>query len=265
MNSERRRGMIIERVVRDGYASVLELAEELEVSPVTVHRDLEALAKDRVLKRVRGGARSFRAQPHEIRTEYALREAQNRDLKWEIANFAIETISERSVIFLDGSTTCASVFAALNQRPLRQLTIVTNSLAIAMAPHNSETRILLTPGDVDQSLRATVGSWAVDFLDEINIDLAFISGAAISSIGGLMTTQKSIADMSRALISKADRTVALVDSTKFGTQALISCAEAAEVHLLLSDSYLSDHHYDEYQKRGWKIRLAPRLEDSVVA
>ena len=261
MNSEHRRGRILERVERDGFASVVDLAEELSVSPVTVHRDLEALAKNKVIRRVRGGARSFNLRPHEIRTEYVFREAQNRDLKWELGMFAVKFIPDRSVIFLDGSTTCASLFNAINKVTPRQLTIVTNSLAISMTPHDPSIGIVLTPGDVDQSLRATVGSWALEFLNGINIDLAFISGAALSPGSGLMTTQKSIADMGRAAIARADRTVAMVDSSKFDSQALLSFARADEIDLLLSDSYLLDERAVEYRNAGWNLERAPRLED----
>ena len=261
MNSESRRGRILERVERDGFASVVDLAEEFSVSPVTVHRDLEALSKRRAIRRVRGGARSFNLRPHEILTEYVFREAQNRDLKRELGMYAVELIPDRAVIFLDGSTTCASLFKAINNAPPRQLTIVTNSIAMASSSYNPNIGILLTPGDVDQSLRATVGSWALEFLSGINIDLAFISGAALSAANGLMTTQKAIADMGRAVIARADRTIALVDSSKFDSQALLSFADAGEIELLVSDSCLLDDRATEYRNAGWNIELSTRLEE----
>jgi DeoR family fructose operon transcriptional repressor len=120
--------------------------------------------------------------------------------------------------------------------------------------------MVLTPGDVDQSLRATVGSWAQEFLEGIHIDLAFISGAALSLGSGLMTTQRSIADMGRAAISRADQTFALVDSSKFDSQALLAFAEAGEVNLLLTDSFLPDDRVIEYRKEGWNLERSPRLE-----
>lgn len=261
MNSENRRGRILERVEREGFDTVLDLAEELAVSPVTVHRDLEALAERRAIRRVRGGARSFNLRPHEIRTEYVFREAQNRDLKWELGMYAVKLIPDRSVIFLDGSTTCASLFNAINKAPPRQLTIVTNSIAMASSPYDRSIGIVLTPGDVDQSLRATVGSWALEFLHGINIDLAFISGAALSSTSGLMTTQKAIADMGRAAINRADRTIALVDSSKFDSQALLSFADSGEIELLLSDSCLMDDRATEYRNAGWNLELSTPVED----
>jgi len=261
MNREHRRSKILELVEQDGFATVLDLAEKLAVSSVTVHRDLEALAESRAIRRVRGGARSFNLRPNEIRTEYVFREAQNRDLKWEIARFAVKLIPDRSVIFLDGSTSCGSLFKAINQAPPRLLTIVTNSIAMAASPYDRSIGIVLTPGDVDQSLRATVGSWAMEFLNGINIDVAFISGAALTPTSGLMTTQKAIADMGRAAISRADRTIALVDSSKFDSQALLPFANSREIELLLSDSSLSDSRVTEYRNAGWSLERATRLED----
>jgi DeoR/GlpR family transcriptional regulator of sugar metabolism len=264
MSNEQRRAKIVECIERDGFATVVGLAKEFAVSPVTVHRDLGALAQRGAIRRIRGGGSSFNLRPHEIRTEYVLREAQNRDLKLELGMFAVKLIPDRSVIFLDGSTTCVSLFKAINTAPPRQLTIVTNSLTVASSSYDRSIGIVLTPGDVDQSLRATIGSWTPEFLQGINIDIAFISGAALSLRSGLMTTQAAIADVGLAAINRAGRSVAVVDSSKFDSQALLPFADAGQIDLLLSDSSLPDDRATEYQNAGWTLERSTRLEGGEI-
>ena len=255
MPADFRRAQILERIQRDGGASVGELARDYGVSPITVHRDLDRLAQDGLVKRVRGGARPAAALPH-IETDWAKRLRQAIAAKEAIAARAAAFVADGSTIFVDSSTTCLALARYLGRRPLRALTLVTNSPAIALELHAESIHVVVTPGEVDQTLRMIGGRWASDFLGGLNVETAFISGAGITLEHGLTTTRRALADTLHAAQAVSSRTIALVDSSKFGQSFLLSIARAQDFDALVVDDALDAHTLAAYRAAGVNVVVA---------
>lgn len=249
-----RHAVILDSIRKSGYVRIGDLIEKLDVSPVTVHRDLDYLAKTNALKRVRGGARSFEHGAHEIKTDYVLREAQAPELKYQIAEFARAKIKNGSTIFLDASTTAFALALAIERNPPIGLTVVTNSNTIAFHLRSPKIRLIVVPGDIDQSMRAIAGTWTIKFLESMHFTISFISAAGISVSGGLTTSQKSLADIAETVLNRSDTSFALIDSTKFGTTALIPLAKQAKVTSIITDDSLPASEIEKFKKAGWLIR-----------
>lgn len=250
MDASRRRDSILEALQRDGYVRLSSLSEQLQVAPVTIHRDLDFLESEGALKRIRGGARSIGGGHRTIRTDYETREAQMQPEKASIALRAMEEIPDGSTIFLDSSTTVLELGKNLAREPGRGLTIVTNSPAVAfqiMAPH---IHIVVLPGELNQSLRAITGRWTAEFLEQVSISVAFVSAAGFTQEKGLMTTQRELAEVTRAAFARADHRVALVDSSKFGVSALVTMAAPAQVDLVITDEKLPRDVLQRYRAAG---------------
>ena len=175
-----RRARILERVSRDGGASLQELASEHAVSPVTVHRDLELLSGEGLLERVRGGARSLPDSRPRIETAWNARVREAAAEKDAIAVRARELVEDGSTIFVDASSTGLALARALELRPPTELTLVTNSPAIALGLTADSIHVIVPPGELNQHMRVLTGRWTVDFLHELNIAVAFISAAGIT-------------------------------------------------------------------------------------
>jgi DeoR/GlpR family transcriptional regulator of sugar metabolism len=248
--AELRRAQILERIRRAGGASVAELAREYGVSPITVHRDLERLAGEGLVERVHGGARSLQGDGPRIETDWTERLRLANAAKEEIAAHAVRWIEDGSTIFVDSSTSCLALARRLEQQPPTALILVTNSPAIALELHAESVHVIVTPGEVDQNLRMIGGRWAVDFLAELNFDVAFISGAGLSLDKGLTTTRRALADTLNAARAVSARTIGLVDSSKFGGRALLSIAQAQELDAIVVDGGLSQETFDEYEAAG---------------
>jgi len=248
-----RHAVILDTIRRSGYVRIGDLIEKLDVSPVTVHRDLDYLAKTNSLKRVRGGARSFEHGTHEIKTDYVLREAQAPALKYQIAEFARAKVENGTTIFLDASTTAFALALALERNPPIGLTVVTNSNTIAFHLRSPKIKLIVVPGEIDQSMRAIAGTWTIKFLESMHFTIAFISAAGISLTAGLTTSQKSLADISETVLNRSDTSFALLDSTKFGTTALIPLAKQAKVTSIITDDSLSASEIMKYREAGWPI------------
>jgi DeoR/GlpR family transcriptional regulator of sugar metabolism len=255
-----RRARILEHIQSVGGASLAELARDHAVSTITVHRDLEHLSREGLVERFHGGARAI-AGPRTDRIETAwdrrLREASGP--KDAIAAYARRMIDDGATIFLDASSTCFALAHRLQLEPPEELSIVTNSPAIALGIEDGPVRVILVPGEVDLRMRAIGDGWTVDFLRRISMDLAFISGAGLDLEHGLTTTRRQVSDTLQAASAAAARTVALVDASKFGRSSLVAVAAAAELDAVVADSGLAPEVADAYRRAGVTLELAPPL------
>src|SRR5699024_5083034 len=121
---ERRRERIISYITRHGSARVEQLAEHFDVSAMTIHRDLEALAADNLLERIRGGARSVSPSMSELAV--GQRRHLHRTTKEALCAAAARLIPEGAVVAIDDSTTLEALVEQLPERAPSAL--ITHSL-----------------------------------------------------------------------------------------------------------------------------------------
>jgi DeoR family fructose operon transcriptional repressor len=237
-------------VERDGYVRLQDLSEEYGVAPVTIHRDLGFLEAAGALERVHGGARSISGDHHIIQTDYANRRTHAIAEKNAIALRALEEIPDGSTLFLDSSTTVLALAKHLEKEPGRGLTVVTNSPAIAFQLMAPLIHVILLPGEVNQSLRAVTGRWTVEFIEDLSFSVAFVSGAGITPEKGIMTTQRELGEVTKAVFARAERRIALIDSSKFGVSALVAMAPKDQIDLVITDDGLEAGMLDAYRAGG---------------
>jgi DeoR/GlpR family transcriptional regulator of sugar metabolism len=250
-----RRARILERVSRDGGASLQELASEHAVSPVTVHRDLELLSGEGLIERVRGGARSLPDSRPRIETAWNARVREAAAEKDAIAVRARELVEDGSTIFVDASSTGLALARALELRPPTELTLVTNSPAIAFELMAEPIHVVVCPGELDQHMRMLAGRWTVEFIGDLNFDTAFVSAAGVTLDAGLTTSRRPLADVVNAARAAASSTVGLIDSTKFGRASLVTIAPAQEVDLIVSDGGLDESVAEQYRTEGVRLEI----------
>jgi DeoR/GlpR family transcriptional regulator of sugar metabolism len=253
-----RRAQILERIQRDGGVSVAELARDHSVSAITVHRDLEQLAREGLVERVHGGARAIRGTGMlpQIATAWTQRVEQASAAKAAIADHAAAMVSSGSTVFLDASSTALALARRLMEDPPNELTLVTNSPAIAYEVIAEPMHVVVAPGELDQHMRMLAGRWTVEFLHELNFDVAFVSCAGVTLDAGLTTSRRPLADVVNAARAAAGRTVGLIDATKFGRASLVSIAPAAELDLIVTDAGLDRSVAAEYRTAGVRLDIA---------
>ena len=254
-----RRAQILERIQRDGGVSVADLARDHAVSQVTVHRDLEQLARDGLVERVHGGAKALRGlgMPA-IATAWEQRVQQAGPAKAAIAAHAARMVPNGSTIFLDASSTALALARRLMEDPPYELTLVTNSPAIAHELVAETVHVVVCPGELDQHMRMLAGRWTVEFLHELNFDVAFVSAAGVTLDAGLTTSRRPLADVVVAAGAEAARTVGLIDASKFGRSSLLTIAGAQELDLIVTDGALPDAVAQEYRAAGVRLEIANR-------
>ena len=184
---------------------------------------------------------------------------QDRPIRWGIlatGRIAARFVEDGSTIFVDSSTTCLVLARYLERHPPRALTLVTNSPAIAVELHAQSIHVVVTPGEVDQTLRMIGGRWAAEFLAGLNMETAFVSAGGVTLENGLTTTRRALADTLNAASDSSTKTIGLIDSSKFGLSALLAIARPEELDALVVDDGLPRETIDSYEAAGVNLIVA---------
>ena len=217
------------------------------------------LRRAKILERVRGGARSLPdSRPTQIETAWNARVRESAHEKDAIALRARELVEDGSTIFLDASSTGLALARALELRPPTELTLVTNSPAIALGLTADTIHVIVPPGELNQHMRVLTGRWTIDFLRGLNIAVAFISAAGVTLEHGLTTSRSALADTLNAAAAAASTTVGLLDSGKFGRSSLLSIRPAQALDLLITDDGLDAVTAEEFRAAGVKLLITER-------
>ncbi|MFC8508761.1 DeoR/GlpR family DNA-binding transcription regulator [Streptomyces sp. NPDC057411] len=245
--AEQRRALILDEVRRRGGVRVNELTRRLNVSDMTVRRDLDALARQGVVAKVHGGAVPVvEASSHE--PGFEAKSALELGAKEEIARTAASMVQPGTAIALSGGTTTYALARHLLDVP--DLTVVTNSVRVAdvfyEAQHSGsggEARpgaatVVLT-GGVRTPSDALVGPVADQAIRSLHFDALFLGVHGVSVEAGLSTPNLAEAETNRRLVHAARRVVVVADHTKWGTVGLSSFATLEEVDTLVTDRGLS--------------------------
>ncbi|MBO0653767.1 DeoR/GlpR transcriptional regulator [Streptomyces triculaminicus] len=262
--AEQRRALILDEVRRRGGVRVNELTRRLNVSDMTVRRDLDALARQGVVEKVHGGAVPVaEATTHE--PGFEAKSALELSAKEDIARAAAEMAVRGSAIALAGGTTAYALAQRLVDVP--DLTIVTNSVRVAEVFHTAQRAAPGTParpgaatvvltGGVRTPSDTLVGPVADAAIRSLRFDVLFIGVHGISAEAGLSTPNLAEAETNRHFVRSARRVVALADHTKWGTVGLSSFATLDEVDALVTDAGLP---------ATARAEIAERLPELVVA
>lgn len=249
----RRREAIRTQVVRDGYARIDDLAEQLGVSLMTVHRDLDALEGQGWLSKIRGGAT---ANPSAL-VEAGVRERSNalRAEKQAIAAAAARLLGPGQTVFLDDSTTALELVPHLVRAA--PITVVTNFLpvlaAVADAP---QVEVVVLGGRYHRLQEACLGLHTSEAIHRLHADLLFMSTTAVYG-GSCYHRSESTVQVKRALMQCAAKTVLLVDHAKFGRPAphLLSPIDAFD--LVVTDPGTDPEELRLMREHGTEVQIAP--------
>jgi DeoR family transcriptional regulator, fructose operon transcriptional repressor len=255
MYAEERQQAIASLVIANGRASVTELAQAYDVTTETVRRDLAALDKAGVLRRVHGGAVPVRAL-HLVEAGVGEREATRAEHKDAIAAAATELLPQGgATVLLDAGTTTARIAAQLPTD--RELLVVTNSVPVAARLAGMPSVSLqLLGGRVRGVTQATVGEQTLRVLNTMRVDIAFIGTNGISVRHGLSTPDTDEAAVKRAMVSSANYVVAVADSSKVGLEDFVSFAPLSSVDTLVTDSEITDTDRAQFAEEGVEVVVA---------
>lgn len=261
--AEQRRAMILDEVRRRGGVRVNELTRRLNVSDMTVRRDLDALARQGVVEKVHGGAVPV-AEPSSHEPGFEAKAGLEQSAKEAIAKAAAALVPPGSAIALAGGTTAFALAHHLLEVP--DLTVVTNSVRVADVFHSGQPRggagrsdspaTVVITGGVRTPSETLVGPVADQAIQALHFDLLFLGVHGISVEAGLSTPNLAEAETNRHFVRSARRVVVIADHTKWGQVGLSSFASLEDVDTLVTDAGIPEVLREE---------ISEHLSDLIVA
>ncbi len=239
-----------------GRVVVKDMAARFNVSEVTIRKDLDALARRSLVRRIRGGAIALDSVDEGA---FSLRLRLERETKLSLAIAASTLVQDGDTLAIDSSTTC--YFFAQQILDRRNLVVLTNGMRTATLFMERSNAMVLMPGG---ALRRSSGSMVGQFADVLKgrgrIDRGFFGVKSLSSELGLLELSSEEADAKRYLASACDQTYALFSSTKVGQLGLHSFAAPSAVTALYTDDRISAEFVETWSNLPVEVHSIPPTE-----
>jgi DeoR family transcriptional regulator of aga operon len=233
--------------------AVSDLAQRFGVSSVTVRKDLDALERRSLLRRVRGGAVSLGASDE---GSFEARFTDSRDRKQAIARAAAEVVHDGDVIAIDSSTTAFYLAQEIVDR--RGLVVVTNGLRLAaLLMEQSSARVLVLGGVLRRSAGSLVGPIGDVLASRGRIGKGFFGLVGLSVVHGLMDISAEEAQTKQVMSAACDEVYGLFDSSKVNGFGLHGFAATDRITGLYTDDEAPATFVAEWASRGVAVHTAP--------
>jgi DeoR/GlpR family transcriptional regulator of sugar metabolism len=228
--SSDRQAVIVRELRARGRVTVTEIAGIAGCSEMTVRRDLDVLARDGVVRRVRGAAVSALIGEE---TPFPVRLRAASAAKQRIGQVAAGMLADGETVVIDSGTTALAVATALTER---RLTVLPLSLHAATAlAGRPGIRLVLPGGDLRPTELAFVGPLTEYALDQLRFDAVVLGCCGLSARDGLTGHDVAESAVKRAAIRAAGRVIAVADGTKWGTTAFSRICPTEQVDLAVTD------------------------------
>jgi DeoR/GlpR family transcriptional regulator of sugar metabolism len=258
-----RREAILRLLLERDNVTVKEITERFQVSTMTAHRDLDALAERGVLRKVRGGAT---AQPTSLyESALAFRLTEMREAKEKIARAAARSVEPGSTLILDDSTTGLAMVPHLAQIP--ELTIVTTFMSIVdevARMTDSSLNLIGVGGMYNPKYHAFGGPIAEQALRNLRVDQAFVA-CLVDIDRGVYHREPEQAALKRVILDIADETTLLADSSKFAKKGMHRVATLDAFDRTVVDDATDPAIVAALRSKGIDVQIAGPTAEGRVA
>ena len=256
-----RQSLIRDRVHSEGSVTVDQLVGLLGVSRMTVHRDLDVLEADAVLRKVRGGATALRSSLFE--SDFPFRLTSAVAAKNAIGRAAAKFVDGGQAVICDESTTTMAALRAIEAS--ESITVITNCFPMMQYVNEStKHRLIGLGGDYVTRYQAFLGIVCEQAITNVYADVLLASCSAVRGSSTYHQDQQIVA-VKRAMIKSAPTRLLLLDSSKVGVGALYHLGEIGDFTHLITDDGTPETLLDQARESGLEVVVAPVLESSAQA
>jgi DeoR/GlpR family transcriptional regulator of sugar metabolism len=249
-NTSDRHAQLIGLLKERDYCSVVDMSQLLNVSPMTIRRDLHMLHEKQIIEVTYGGARFIASKQFE--PDFDTRAHEHLAEKQAIGKLAVELfIEEGDVIGIDSGSTTLEIVRNLPNIPL---TIVTHSLAAAnVVAQNRRYSLIMLGGVLQHEANCLCGPQAIAALHTLYINKLFLSASGLLPSDGLSCNNLPDAEVKQALISSSRKTILCMDSSKVGRAYLARFATLNAIDTLITDNAISDESRQAIEQQQIQI------------
>lgn len=252
----KRHNYILQKLSAEHSVIVEDLTAELNVSALTIRRDLDDLAAQGKVERFFGGARilSYETQNSYSRLEPSpLPIDEYEEKKRMIAECAASMVKEGDTVLINSSTTAFYMFHLLSDM---NITIITNNANALHTVDDAKYELIFTGGGINTFKHSMVGPIALGALKNIRANKCFVGVSGISKNGILSTALFQETAVNSGMISQANESViVLADSTKIGIQHNFDIGSLDRVSHLITDSGITEDQLNILRKYKLNIKI----------
>jgi DeoR/GlpR family transcriptional regulator of sugar metabolism len=191
--------------------SVDELAEMMNVSAITIRRDLDQLAGEQTIIRTHGGCLSVGRAA--LETEYHKRVRINFSLKQAIGKAASVMVEDGDILLLNDGSTTFHLGAHLGSR--KNITVFTNSLALVTEVSRfNNLDLYIVGGKYNSEQYSLRGSMLEQVLENYTFDKVFIGADAIDQNGRCFVSSTEESRLTELMLKIGRKKILLADHTK---------------------------------------------------
>lgn len=245
---QQRRQKITELVNREGQVTFAQLKEAFpDVSEMTLRTDLKMLDESGAIIRIHGGARSIEIVAG-TDGPLARRNVRRQDMKTQIAKKAVALLHSRASVFLDSGSTTALFARYIPDEP-RQIFTSGISCALELAALNQAT-VHLIGGCLNRYSLSVAGSRSILELQSYNFDICFLGVTSFDPRVGFCCGGEEDCVLKQVAMRRADYTVVLMDSSKFGHSNTHCICPPESVDAIVTDDAMTDEQRRFFTDRG---------------
>jgi DeoR family ulaG and ulaABCDEF operon transcriptional repressor len=256
MHEGERRRVIMRALDGRAVVTIGELTTLLDASEATVRRDLTRLAKEGLLRRVRGGAEALhsgKTKPLSGQPLFEASRALNAERKRQIGRVAAGLCKPGETIVVSGGTTTFAMAEALGDTNLQ---ILTNSFPIASYLHkHSQNRVVLPGGELYPEQGIILSPFDSDLFHNYFVSKVFMGAQAVSPVG-LMESDPTLVRGEQRLLDLCQEVIVLVDSSKFRQRGSLILCPLSRVKKLVTDSRADEESLRMLRQAGIEVIVA---------
>jgi DeoR/GlpR family transcriptional regulator of sugar metabolism len=252
MQAAERQHRISEYLQKVEFASLEDIAKQVEASVSTVRRDLTVLESAGGLRRTHGGARITVPKSDEF--TFSARDTHQLLEKEAIGGACAELIQPNQSVIMDAGTTVYHVARYLESKAPQ---IITNSLPVAnLFASANKLEVVVSGGVIYPRLGVLVGPLAVEAFTKIHADVAIMSAGGLT-LEGITNSHGLLIDIQRAMISGAQKVILCLDHTKLGRKSVLPLCDLDSVDTIVTDSSAPAELVAGLRARGIEVIIAP--------
>ncbi|MCH7398659.1 DeoR/GlpR family DNA-binding transcription regulator [Belliella sp. DSM 107340] len=252
MTIAERHKFILEKLSEAGIVHVADLSKELDVTVVTVRKDLKLLEDKGLLYRSHGSATLN--SPYVNDRPVQEKKLERVEEKMKIAQAAIQLVVEDEAIIIGSGTTVVSFAQMLPKN--QKLTVLTAAMNVTLALIDSpDVEIVQLGGVVRKSSSSVVGNYAEEMMRNFACSKLFLSVDGISLDFGLTTSHLMEAHLNAQMIKSVQKTIVLADSSKFGKKGFGKICNLDDIDVVITDAGIQEMYREKLEEMGIEVRV----------